>query len=376
MKQKCGYLVFLILYLCPKKGNFMKHQLKGLPLEELKDLFEELGEPKFRAQQIFGWMYNQMVDSFDEMINIPKTLRTKLDENCELYSLKLKLKQASKYSETAKYLFSTYDGKSIETVLIPSGEGRATLCISTQVGCPLNCEFCATGKLGFDRNLTSGEIVDQYVMVAKDYGIENVTNIVFMGMGEPLINFQETVKSLKIITSEFNKSISRTRITVSTSGLPQKIIDLADTGLRVKLALSLHSPFEEIRSKIMPINQRYPLENVLSAIQYYAKTTKTRITFEYTMFDGINDRDEDVKELAKICSKLPAKINLIPFNSIKHMNPTGFAAKLEPSPRDRMEAFADKLRNRDITVLIRETQGDDIDAACGQLAAKDKNEEQ
>ncbi|MFA8344229.1 MAG: 23S rRNA (adenine(2503)-C(2))-methyltransferase RlmN [Rhodothermaceae bacterium] len=353
----------------------MKHQLKGLPLSELNDYFISIGEPKFRAKQIFGWMYNQMVDSFDEMVNVPKSLRSKLEEKCDLYSLKLKLKETSKQSETSKYLFSTRDNKSIETVLIPAGEGRATLCISTQVGCPLSCEFCATGKLGFDRNLTSGEIVDQYVMVAKDYGIENVTNIVYMGMGEPLINFDETVKSLKIITSEFNKSISRTRITVSTSGLPHKIKELADTGLRVKLALSLHSPFEDVRSKIMPINKRYSLNEVIEAIKYYARTTKTRITFEYTMFDGINDRDEDVKELVKICSKLPAKINLIPFNSIKHMNPTGFAAELEPSPRIKIENFADKLRNRDITVLVRETQGEDIAAACGQLAAKDKNGE-
>lgn len=353
----------------------MKHQLKGLPLNELSEFFISIGEPKFRAKQVFGWMYNQMVESFDEMVNIPKSLREKLDENCDLYSLELKLKETSKNSDTAKYLFTTRDGKNIETVLIPAGEGRATLCISTQVGCPLDCEFCATGKLGFDRNLTSGEIVDQYVMVAKDYGIENVTNIVYMGMGEPLINFDETIKSLKIITSEFNKSISRTRITVSTSGLPHKIKELADTGLRVKLALSLHSPFNEIRSQIMPINKRYSLTDVIDAIKYYARTTKTRITFEYTMFDGINDRDEDVRELVKICNQLPAKINLIPFNSIKHMDLSGFAAELEPSPRERIENFADKLRNRDITVLIRETQGDDIAAACGQLAAKEKDGE-
>jgi len=353
----------------------MKYQLKGLPLLELNNYFTSIGEPKFRAQQIFGWMYNQMVNSFDEMVNVPKSLRAKLEENCELYSLKLKLKETSKQSQTSKYLFSTRDNKNIETVLIPATEGRATLCISTQVGCPLSCEFCATGKLGFDRNLTSGEIVDQYVMAAKDYGIENITNIVYMGMGEPLINFDETIRSLKIITSEFNKNISRTRITVSTSGLPRKIKKLADTGLRVKLALSLHSPFEEIRSKIMPINKRYPLIDVIKAIKYYARITKTRITFEYTMFNGINDRDQDVNELVKICSKLPAKINLIPFNSIKHMNPEGFAAALEPSAKDKIDDFANQLRNRDITVLVRETQGNDIAAACGQLAAKDKDGE-
>lgn len=343
--------------------------IKGRTLDELKELMLEIGEQKFRAEQLFNWMYNHLAFNYDEMVNIPKNLRNKLSENYAISTLDKVTSEYSHSTQTEKYLFKTFDDRNIESVVIPDRD-RKTLCISTQVGCPLDCKFCATGLMGYKRNLTAGEIVDQYLLASKDYGKKEITNIVYMGMGEPLLNFDETLKSLEIFTNELSTGLSRNRITVSTSGISHKIKELADSGLRVKLALSLHSAFEDIRSKIMPINDKYSLKQNLEAIRYYAKTTKTRITFEYTMLEGINDRDEDVRALAKICASVPSKINIIPFNSIKHMNPGGISAELEPTPFPKIQEFADKLRNKNITVMLRDTQGDDIAAACGQLAVK------
>lgn len=349
------------------EGN--KTGLKGLTIEQLNNYFDSIGEQKFRAGQVFNWIYNHLEFDFDEMLNLSKDLREKLKGICSLESLKLITTQRSSSTDTAKYLFRTFDDRDIESVIIPE-KNRNTLCISTQVGCPLDCKFCATGLMGYKRNLTAGEIVDQYLLVAKEYGKENVTNIVYMGMGEPLLNFDHTLNSLKIFTSELNTGISKNRITVSTSGIPHKIKELADSGLKVKLALSLHSCFEDSRSLIMPINSKYSLAENITAIEYYAKTTKTRITFEYTMLSGINDQDKDIKALTKLSRRFPSKINLIPFNSIKHMNPGGISAELEPTAYDDIVTFADKLRDNNLTVMLRETQGDDIAAACGQLAVK------
>ncbi|MBU2492181.1 MAG: 23S rRNA (adenine(2503)-C(2))-methyltransferase RlmN [Bacteroidetes bacterium] len=346
-----------------------KYQLKGLTVSELREYFETIGESKFRGEQLFNWMYNHLSTDFLEMQNLPKALREKLNEGCSLKTLDLITVQDSVLSGTKKYLFRTEDEKNIESVVIPEKD-RSTLCISTQVGCPLDCKFCATGLMGYKRNLTVGEIVDQYFMAAKENGKKSITNIVYMGMGEPLLNFNNTLKSLQIFTTELNTAISRNRITVSTSGIPNKIKELADSEIRVKLALSLHSCFENIRTLIMPINKKYSLAENIEAIKYYVKKTKTRITFEYTMLQGINDREEDVKALAKLCKQLPAKINVIPFNSIAHMAPDGISGELAPTSRNKIYDFVEKLRNNNITVMIRETQGDDIAGACGQLAVK------
>lgn len=346
-----------------------KKILKGMTLAELKDYFISIGESKFRGEQLFNWIYNHISFDFSEMQNFPKELRTKLDNSTSLKTLDLVTIQNSPCTGTKKYLYKTTDNKKIEAVLIPE-EDRNTLCISTQVGCPLDCKFCATGLMGYKRNLTSGEIIDQYLLTAKDEGKNNITNIVYMGMGEPMLNFDNTVKSVEIFTHELTKGISRKRITISTAGIPPKIRQLAELGLRVKLALSLHSCFDEIRSKIMPINKKYPLKENIEALKYYTKKTKTRVTFEYTMLKGLNDRPEDIKALTKLCSQLPSKINVIPFNSIKHMKPDGISAELEPTSYQNILDFVDKLRNNNITVMIRETQGDDIAAACGQLAIK------
>lgn len=354
-----------------------KKILKGLTFEELQDEILQINEKKFRAKQLFEWMYNKFIDNFDDMTNLSIKQREKFSALFELKSINLVQREKSEITGTIKYHFETFDKRRIESVLIPMSETKATLCISNQIGCPLDCQFCATGKMGFIRNLTSAEIIDQYVYAAKDYGREKVTNIVYMGMGEPLVNFENTIRSLRIITSEYINAISRNRITVSTAGIPKKIIELADSGLRVKLALSLHSPFDEVRSQLMPVNKKYPLKTLIDSLNYYVDKTKTRITFEYTLFDGINDRNEDIIELAKILSKVPSKLNLIPFNSIEHTNPVGFAAKLKPTSKSKMDYFANKLREKNITVMIRETQGQDINAACGQLAAlmKDMEEE-
>lgn len=349
--------------------NGKKIDIKNLTLDELRAWFEEINESKFRADQVYNWVYNNLVFSAEEMNNLPKQLRTRLEEEVNFTSLKKVGEQGSSSTGTRKFLFETFDGRKIESVLIPDG-ARNTLCISTQVGCPLDCKFCATGLMGYKRNLTPAEIVDQYLLAAKETGKDAITNLVYMGMGEPLLNYKGTVRSLEIFTSEQNKAISKHRITVSTSGIPHKIRELADTGLRVKLALSLHSCFEDTRSLIMPINDKYSLDENLQAIKYYLHKTGSRITFEYTMLKGINDRNEDLKALVRLCSSMPSKINIIPFNSIKHMDPDGFSGQLEPTPMAEITEFADKLRSKNITVMLRDTQGDDIAAACGQLAVK------
>ncbi|MGD8781647.1 MAG: 23S rRNA (adenine(2503)-C(2))-methyltransferase RlmN [Ignavibacteria bacterium] len=346
-----------------------KIQLKGLTISELRDYFESIGESSFRGEQVFNWIYNHKSTDFYEMQNLPKALRTKLAETCEISALRFVALQNSASTGTTKFLFKTNDDKNIESVVIPEKD-RSTLCISTQVGCPLDCKFCATGLMGYKRNLTPGEIVDQYFQASKNYEQGEITNIVYMGMGEPLLNFENTLKSIKIFTAELNKGLSRHRITVSTSGIPHKIIELAESELRIKLALSLHSCFEDVRTKIMPINKKYSLKENINAIKFYSKKTKTRITYEYTMLKDINDRDEDVKALVKLCSSTPSKINIIPFNSIKHMAPEGISSELEPTPINKIHEFADKLRQKNTTVMIRETQGDDIAAACGQLAVQ------
>lgn len=343
--------------------------IKGFTLPDLNEYFISEGEPSFRAEQVFKWIYGDMVDDFDSMNNLPKSLRKRLSEKFYLDTLQYSTSEISKSTGTKKYIFETNEGDKIESVVIPEKK-RTTLCISTQVGCPLDCKFCATGLMGYKKNLTAGEIFDQFKLASKDYQESQITNIVYMGMGEPLLNFNETVKSLQIFAEELTTGISLKKITVSTAGIAPKIKELEETGLKVKLAFSLHSCFDEIRNKIMPINKKYSLQANIEALKGYAVKTNTRITFEYVMLEGINDRDEDIKALARLMSTIPSKLNIIPFNSLEHMNPLGLAGKLRSTPIDRIHKFADKLREKNITVMLRNTQGDDIAAACGQLATK------
>lgn len=349
--------------------NITKTSLKGLTLRELKDFFEVLGEKRFRGEQVFEWLYGHMVEDFDNMDNIPKYLRKKLKTFCEIMTLKLHSVEESKFTGTRKYIFETHDNHKIESVIIPEAK-RTTLCISTQVGCPLDCKFCATGLMGYKRNLTAGEIFDQFLLTSKDYTKSTITNIVYMGMGEPLLNFNNTLKSLQIFAEEKTRGISLKKITVSTAGIPQKIVELADSKIRVKIAFSLHSLFDETRNKLMPINKKYSLSENFEAIRYYVNQTETRVTFEYVMFKDLNDREDDFYALLKLCKSFPCKLNIIPFNSISHMFPSGFAAELKPSPKLRIDEFVKRLRENNITVIVRYTQGSDISAACGQLAYK------
>ena len=309
-----------------------KPVIKGYTLKELKDYFSSVGEKRFRGEQVFNWFYRHLIDSYNDMQNIPKPLREKLaDATGDVNTLKLISKTSSKSSATTKYLFETSDGFKIESVIIPEHK-RTTLCVSTQVGCPLDCKFCATGLMGYRRNLTSGEIFDQYKFATRDYNGRQIKNIVYMGMGEPLLNFPETVRSLNIFAENLTPELRLRRITVSTVGIAPKIIELGNLELKVNIAFSLHSCFEDIRSKLIPINDKYSLKENIDAIRYYTKKTHTRITFEYVMIDGINDREEDYYALLKLCKSLPCKINVIPFNSLAHMNPEGFSAELRPSP--------------------------------------------
>ncbi len=348
-----------------------KVQLKGMTLPELREYFESAGHSKFRGEQVFNWMYNHLVTDFNDMLNLPKSLRFELNKKNDLQTLRYFDSEISHENGTKKFIFETNEKNKIESVIIPETK-RTTLCISTQVGCPLDCKFCATGLMGYKKNLTAGEIFDQYMLAAKDYGKDRITNIVYMGMGEPLLNFNSTVKSLGLFNEELLTGISLKKITVSTAGIAPKIKELADTNLKVKLALSLHSCFEDIRSKIMPINKKYSLRQNIESLKYYSNKTGTKITFEYVMLKDLNDRDEDLNALIKLCSQLPSKVNVIPFNSLKHMDPGGLSAELEPSPKHRIEHFTRKLKDRNITVMVRDTQGEDIAAACGQLAIKFK----
>ena len=346
-------------------------QLKGLTRKELKTYFASIEEQAFRGEQVFNWLYNHLVTSFDEMANIPKPLRQKLSKLSVVLSLELSEKIVSPTTGTVKFIFKTEDSLYIESVIIPEDE-RVTLCLSTQVGCPLNCQFCATGLMGYKRNLTSGEIFDQFLLAQKNID-RPITNIVYMGMGEPLVNFRETARSLSIFTEELARRISANKITVSTVGIPLKIIKLADIGYKSKLAFSLHSCFNETRSQIIPLNKKYPLEINMEALIYYYGKTKQRITFEYLLLKDFNDRDEDVEALVRISKKVPSKINLIPFNSLQHVAVDGFAKELEPTSLFRIDQIVQSLRSRGITVMVRNTLGDDIDAACGQLALKANN---
>jgi len=349
-----------------KRINEEKKQLKGLTIKELKNFFFSIGEPSFRGEQVFNWMYNHLVTSFDEMGNIPKVLRQKLQDKSFMMTLELFDIKNSVSSKTRKYLFKTLDGFLVESVLIPDEE-RVTLCVSSQIGCPLDCKFCATGLMGYRKNLSSGEIFDQYLLAQKNSD-QQITNIVYMGMGEPLLNFKETLRSIRIFAAEKNTNISLSKITVSTVGIPPKIKYLADSGLKVKLAFSLHSCFEDIRSSLIPLNKKYSLTTNLNFLDYYYKKTSRRITFEYLMLKDINDRQEDIEALIKLSKRIPSKINVIPFNSIKHMNPEGLSAELEPTSLYRIDEFVTTLRDNNVSVFVRNTQGDDIAAACGQLS--------
>ncbi len=350
----------------------IKKNLKGLDLPELQKFVEELGEKKYRAVQLYGWLYAKSAQSFDEMTDISKEFRAVLASVASISNLQLVTKNISK-DGTTKFLFGLEDGLAIESVLIPSAkktseeDKRLTLCVSTQVGCPLDCKFCATGAMGFARNLNSGEIIDQ-VIQAQQNSKKRITNLVYMGMGEPFLNYENVMKSIDVINDGRGLNIGARHITISTAGYVDKIRQLADEKRPVKLALSLHSLDNEKRTKLMPITKKFPVDTLIDALDYYYQKKRSRPTFEYILFDGFNDTPADIKAFKQLSKRIPCKVNLIPFHSISFINPSGIGVLLKPTPAQNIEVFANALREAGITVMVRSSYGQDIQAACGQLA--------
>ncbi|TAL70441.1 MAG: 23S rRNA (adenine(2503)-C(2))-methyltransferase RlmN [Bacteroidetes bacterium] len=352
----------------------MKKYIKNLTITELQEYLVSVGQPKYRAKQIFHEIFVGRINTFDEISNIPKALRQKLIEDFNLFSFKSTRTQHSS-DGTIKFLFELNDGSAIESVLIPceytdeDKRNRRTLCVSSQAGCALDCSFCATGKLKFKRNLTASEIVDQVLAVEKQTR-HKLTNIVFMGMGEPLLNYDNVKTAVEILTNPELQLIKKRKITISTSGVTPKIIKLADDNLPVKLALSLHAPEQELRKQLMPSAEKWKFDKLIESVEYYYKKTKTPITFEYILFEGLNDRAEDIKRLSKLAKRVPTKVNLIPFHTIEFTHPTGFAAGLKPASKGKIQWFRMELLKNGVQSFQRTSSGLDIDAACGQLALK------
>lgn len=351
-------------------------ELKGLTITELEEYLTTSGHKKFRARQIYDDLYVRRVESIEAMHTLPAELRGFLQAEARVESVRLQKLQQSE-DGTAKFLFKLWDGAVIESVLIPSelveADGhprRRTLCVSTQVGCNLGCTFCATATLKLTRNLTAGEIVDQFLQAQK-HSQKPITNIVFMGMGEPLNNYTEVMKAVRIFNDQRTTMVAPRRTTISTAGVVPGIARMADEKQIVKLAISLHATTQEVRSQLMPIARKWPLDVLMEAVDYYFKTTRKSITYEYIVFTGLNDSIHDARRLGRLARRLPTKVNLIPFHDIGFTHPHGFAAELQPASPERFQWFIDKLRAEDVHVLVRSSSGKDIDAACGQLALSD-----
>jgi 23S rRNA (adenine2503-C2)-methyltransferase len=341
-----------------------KTDIRSLSLEQLIEKLVATGEKPFRAKQVYEWLWKKSAHSFDQMTNLSKELRATLVENYTINSVGIETQQKSN-DGTIKNAFKLYDGNIIEGVLIPTSD-RMTACVSSQVGCSLTCKFCATGYMDRKRNLNADEIYDQVVLIDRqarqNYDIP-LSNIVYMGMGEPLLNYANVMKSVEMITSPAGLGMSPQRITVSTAGVAKMIKKMADDGARFNLALSLHAANDEKRNKIMPINESNNLEVLGEALAYWYQKTGNRITFEYIVFNHFNDEIEDARELWMFSKKAPCKINLIEYNPISN-------ADFLNADGDKIEKFKNFLESKGLIVNIRRSRGKDIDAACGQLANK------
>ncbi len=343
-----------------------KTDIRALGLEQLKETLVKHGEKAFRAKQVYEWLWVKSARSFDEMTNLSKDLRTMLNENFSINGVDI-LKAQKSNDGTIKNAFKLYDSTIVEGVLIPTTE-RMTACVSSQVGCSLTCKFCATGYMDRKRNLNADEIYDQVVLLdkqAKDNYNIPLTNIVYMGMGEPLLNYANVLRSIDRITAEDGLNMSYKRITVSTAGIAKMIKKLGDDDVKFNLAISLHAANDVKRNEIMPINESNSLEALADALKYYYEKTQNPVTFEYIIFNNFNDGIEDARELVKFCKNVPCKVNIIEYN------PIAFADYLNAEV-DRVEAFAKHLQKHHIITNIRRSRGKDIDAACGQLAIKEK----
>jgi 23S rRNA (adenine2503-C2)-methyltransferase len=348
--------------------DMKKTSIYSLQLHELKEWLTNNGEKPFRAEQIYDWLYKKRVSLFEDMNNLSKGLRDKLSENFQITTLKTVIKQSSS-DGTIKFLFELHDGYSIETVLMRHDYGNS-VCVTTQVGCRIGCTFCASTLGGLKRHLEAGEIVAQVVTVqqALDETDERVSSVVIMGIGEPFDNYDNMMAFLKIINNDKALMIGARHITVSTSGIVPKIYQFADESMQINFAISLHAPNTELRSRLMPINRAYKLDDLMKSVRYYIDKTGRRISFEYGLFGGVNDSVEHAEELADLLKELKCHVNLIPVNYVPERD-------YVRTPKDKIFAFEKTLKNRGINVTIRREQGHDIDAACGQLRAKERKEE-
>lgn len=343
-----------------------KTNIRALSLPELTEQLAGFGEKKFRAKQVYEWLWQKNAHSFDEMTNLSLSLRDVLNENYFIDAITLDEQQVSN-DRTIKCVFNVGTGKIMEGVLIPT-KSRMTACISSQVGCSLACKFCATGKLKLLKNLTAGEIVDQVVYLknqASERYDQNLSNIVYMGMGEPLLNYNNVLKSTEIITSPEGLGMSPKRITISTAGIAKLIKRLGDDEVKFNLALSLHAANDQKRDQIMAINETNNLEALADALKYFYGKTGTRVTYEYIIFKDFNDEIADARELAAFCKHVPCKVNIIEYNPIDD-------GEFKQADTKKVDAFAAFLEERNIIVNIRRSRGKDIDAACGQLANKNQ----
>lgn len=335
-----------------------KTDIKSMTLDELKGFFKEIGEKDFRAKQVYDWLHVKMADDFDSMTNLSKDLRQKLTDKAKLCTVKEVDRLESKTDGTIKYLFAVEDDNIIESVLMRYEHGNA-VCISTQVGCRMGCTFCASTLDGMERNLTAGEMLSQIYTIQKDIG-QRISSVVLMGSGEPLDNYNNVIKFIKIANSEEGLNLGQRHITLSTCGLIDKIRDLEYEDLQITLAVSLHAPNDGIRNQTMPVSKSNKFDDLISVCKEYADKTKRRITFEYALIDGFNDSPEDALELAGKLKRMLCHVNLIPVNDVKERN-------YQKSSNEKIQRFADILASRGIETTIRRKLGSDINAACGQL---------
>jgi len=341
-----------------------KKDIRALTKEQLRDFFIENGDKAFRGNQVYEWLWNKAAHTFDDMTNLSKTTREMLNENFVINHIEVDAMQRSN-DGTIKNAIKLHDGLIVESVLIPT-EKRTTACVSSQVGCSLDCKFCATARLKRMRNLNPDEIYDQVVAIDQQsqlYHNHKLTNIVFMGMGEPLMNYNNVIKAIDKITSPEGLGMSAKRITLSTSGVPKMIKKMADDEVKFNLAVSLHSAIDEVRTSIMPFNKNFPLQDLREALEYWYEKTNRKITYEYVVWNGINDRKEDIQALVKFCSYVPSKVNLIEYNPIDD-------GEFQQASQNALNNYISNLEMHDITVNVRRSRGKDIDAACGQLANK------
>jgi len=336
------------------------YNLKDMTLEEMEEFFVNLGESKFRAKQLYKWIYDKRVTDFDLMTDISKNLRAKLKEIAYISELKIIERRVSQIDDTVKYLFLLEDKNIIEGVAIKYKFGN-TACVSTQVGCNMRCKFCASAIGGKVRDLKASEMVDQVMAIDSDYG--KISNIVLMGSGEPFDNYDEVMKFIKIVNNPYGLKIGKRHITISTVGIVPKIYQFADEELQVNLSISLHAPNNELRNELMPINRAYPLEELMKACRYYIEKTNRRITFEYALIDGVNDKKEHAYQLVDLLKGMLCHVNLIPINYVKEI---GF----RKSNNEKVMMFKKIIENAGITCTVRRELGSDIEAACGQLRRK------